>query len=145
MREIKFRGKLKGFNTGYKELDWAYGDLVHEISSSACYICDLSTAYEDIKIGDVLLAVEPETVGQYTGLKDINGREIYEGDIVEFIRSGEKYISQIYYKELKGFHFKFKYNNDNYEYDFGIRNLKISHRNTKVIGNIYENPELLEK
>lgn len=96
-----------------------------------------------IEYGNIVGCANPKNhiLVRSTGLKDITSRQIFEGDIVEFIHSGEKHMSQIYYKELEGFHFKFIY--DDYEYELSISDLNIPYRKTKIIGNIYENPELL--
>ena len=78
---------------------------------------------------------------QYTGLKDKNGKEIFEGDIV----NQEKYVSVGVYKQTIGIvkYACFKFYSD------CIREWEGSHAdlngNAEVIGNIYENPELLTK
>ena len=133
MREIKFRGYSVEELIGSQWICNGYG--VAKIGyTDGTKSFHLLTPYGDYQ-------VEEGSIGQYTGLKDMTGREIFEGDIVEFIHSGEKKISQIYYKEFDGFRFKFTYND--YEYEISIRDLNTPYRKTKIIGNMYENSELL--
>lgn len=76
---------------------------------------------------------------QYTGLKDEKGVEIYEGDIVKYKYISREQIAEIKYnKEKLGFDFADNKVNLSYAYNFRQIN------NIEVIGNIYENPELLE-
>ena len=116
MREILFRGKEK--DTPYGAL-WRYGDLTHHFNSVLIN-------------GNV---VDPETVGQYTGLKDSQGREIYEGDII-----ASDYAD---YRALVAFcngMFVATWGPDTaYQALYGVLRLK----GLCVIGNIHDNPELL--
>ena len=126
MREIKFRGrKLVGEDAG----KWAYGWLSTNIRGNPV-INDDNAQFP--------VAVDVETVGQYTGMKDFNGKEIYEGDIIkineEECYSGE-HVGDVCFLDVGGCW-----------YINGVRDgLADINRNywIDVIGNIYENPELL--
>ena len=111
MREIKFRGKT----LNSKKL--IYGGYCKDASGYDCILLP-------IKGGHVFEPVIPESVGQYTGLKDKNGKEIYEGDIIQRYNEGKKVetivanMPYIYFEKWVCF--------------------------GEIIGNIYENSELLK-
>ena len=123
MRDILFRGKRTDNGK------WVYGLL-----------CRVGDTYANIRRMDtgVLYSVLTNTIGQYTGLTDKNGKKIFEGDIVEFRTSLKKYYAKVYYKKgmwslyIKGF-------NDRYMLSVAVEN----DYSVKVIGNIHDNPELL--
>lgn len=123
-RTIKFRGKR--IDNG----EWVYGDLLQPTE-----ICDIYEIANCESIDGTRYEVIPDTTGQYTSLKDKNGKEIYEGDILKSIQWNDiylvKYIGTAFYlcrKENNGFNKITTWNN---------------REKSEVIGNIYDNPELL--
>ena len=86
-------------------------------------------------------AVKSETVGQFTGLTDKNGKKIFEGDIIEWFAQGESERPDFGYIEYDEQSFAWRVCWQKYDPDFmeGMQQEYIS-----VIGNIHDNPELLE-
>lgn len=144
MREILFRGKPKK-EAEYEALrelceddcenGFVYGSLV--VSHCKYYICGVMTIQVRSGIDNyiaTMIEVFPETVGEYTCLKDKNGKMMFEGDIVTMPRYGSgRHKSVVYFKNGK-----FAVNGSNYNFK------DICPRNMEVIGNIHDNPELLK-
>lgn len=138
-REILFRGKTE---TG-EWIYWnEYGAMADENGKLKAYNIDMIRV---IYVDTAKRFLLPETVGQFTGLTDKNGKKIFEGDIVGFINSN---------KELTiGGVVKYgKFNCSCCDGVFGwyiengdIRNLQIPNDFYEVIGNIFDNPELLQE
>ncbi len=141
MREIKFRGiDCSG--------QWVYGDLIHKRhDKGAILIQDAKGIGSDVDI---------TTIGQYTGLKDKNGKEIYEGDILRcngypYNYDGvDNYFAEIVWADNICSFYKITRKNPK-----SIVN-GISHGNWseldeediesfEVIGNIHDNPELIKE
>lgn len=123
MREIEFRAK--------HGKEWVYGDL-HLLSKMPHIHTDPFTKK----------SINIETIGQYTGLKDKNGKEIYEGDIVESISGKIGYV--IFLQQEMGYVVVW----DNCDTRLGHRNRGGSYEydgSIEVIGNIHDNPELVKK
>lgn len=119
MRTIKFRG--------LGENGWVYGDLF-----SAWAVGGIHPRIHWVEgTASKNQGVKPETVGQFTGLLDKEGIEIYEGDMLKYYHTEKKqeYIGVVTWQ--------------NYSTGFGI--YPSFHKKREVIGNIYENPELLKE
>jgi uncharacterized phage protein (TIGR01671 family) len=127
MREYKFRGKC------VERDKWVYGYYVKGIQEDEAYILK----NHNWLLGDDFIDVYPETVGQYTGLKDKNGIEIYEGDIVTGLFNRTNIIGYIVYGSDATFFIKRKG-----LYGIGLNNAEDW---LEVVGNIYENLELLKE
>jgi uncharacterized phage protein (TIGR01671 family) len=122
MREYLFRGKMIANG------NWSEGNLL--VTEEGCGITP------SIIVSGSYVAVDPETVGQYTGLTDKNGTKIFEGDIVKYgdtvhnvvfeQRNGTAYFGLVY-STLETLSFGY------------YQDLK----QIEVIGNIYDNPELV--
>jgi uncharacterized phage protein (TIGR01671 family) len=118
MREIKFRGKR------LENGEWAYGNYIHFAGDG--FEEHHITSFKAWEDND---KVDPETVGQYTGLKDKNGKKIYEGDILRYSDG-----------EILGVAF----DNKTSQFTTKTRWLWTIIDVCEIIGNIHENPELLE-
>lgn len=138
-REIKFRGK--SIDTG----KWLYGYLFNygltAPTNVPCISVCVPASWEEAYS---LYAVHPDTIGQYTGLKDKNGKEIYEGDILQDeldsrIRHIVKYDNSIcsYTLWCPLVHY-------NWEKGNIISKYRINECGEVVIGNVTDNPELIK-
>ena len=127
MKDIKFRGKR--LDNG----EWIEGDLLR--MNGHWFI------FPDPAPGGIdKYEVDPATVGEFTGLKDKNGKEIYEGDVMEIPETefNAEIIGRVLFEEdayyiipLRGGHL------------WGLH-WSLRKHDAKIIGNIHDNPELLK-
>ena len=132
MREILFRGKQE-----YKNKEWVFGNLHCEYGETDKN-GQRKIDYRILGMRGECDYVLSETVGQFTGLTDKNGKRIFEGD-----------IAKNEYEDRNYQYFKIFYNEKTLRWEvmnkYGMRgNLHNVIGNMEVIGNIHDNPELLE-
>lgn len=163
MRDIKFRAKDFAGN-------WVYGYLAkfrnykNEVYTAIIQICDNKTGETCL---ESIVSVDPETVGQFIGIKDKHGKEIYDGDIMEShcelqvvcywrigFDSGAGLCGYMLIP-LRDFSFEFKKSLDrdfkeNYTVRWGDDRFLDCDRcvdlsTDYVVGNIWDNPEMIKE
>lgn len=123
MRTIKFRG-LRSDGKG-----WVYGDLNQN---------DIHHGVSILTNGVINNSVIPETVGQFTGLHDKNGKEVFESDVLNFGNNNPV--------EVKFENGAFTVFSEPLGWDFDIEDIPIltDFKYCEIIGNIFENPDLVK-
>jgi len=126
LQDILFRGKRVGNG------DWIYGDLLHPHT-------EMGAEWLIVPIDKILkyaTPVQPETIGQFTGLIDKNNQRIFEGDVVRPGRSGFGYGHLEVVRIEEG----------------GFKPFSVAHWDlepysdeSEVVGNIYDSPELAKR
>ena len=147
MREILFRGRLTDKSR------WVYGCLINNIYGAVPAIMTEQSVDDAFNLDFEYDHVEEKTVGQFTGLTDKNGKKIFEGDILEYTSytgTGIKEVKRAVvfwdehrwsYKVIYNNRWTAQWNNNGYTCDIYK---EVVAKYGEVIGNIHDNPELLE-
>lgn len=147
MKQTEFRGKRVGGG------EWVYGDLLHD-KDGRPHIVPTGQEFDFDDDMFEIYEVEPATVGQFTGLKDKNGKKIWEGDILEqsfchFTYSDGEPISGTFTGTViirtRGVCMNpcvLRYHDD--DEPIKARYKSVTGRRSSIIGNVHDNPELLK-
>lgn len=132
MREIKFRIR-------YRDGKWYYGMPISQIKNNSVAFNSFDGSYYD-------LFADATTLGQFTGLKDKNGNEVYEGDIVRGKDyTGLKREGIVTYDEYGAEYIIVPNTKSQYREHNNAETLCPADEYLEVVGNIWDNPELLEE
>lgn len=129
MRQIKFKGKRK--DNG----EWVFGDYCSLPNSNIVFI----NANNEIDCE----MIDPDTVSQFTGLTDKNGKEIYEGDIIKEKESNYSNEYRLYRVYWCDDNMQYLMSDDDSGDSFPLIELEIDY--SVVIGSIHDNPELINE
>lgn len=130
MRAIKFRGKA---NDGR----WIYGGLVYSDDIEPAIYFEVGNKVKRMEWA----YVDPATIGQFTGLHDKNGKEIFEGDI---IKTDSAFIGVVRWSAF-GYFFIFCEGDKIDPMDYSTLGYMLHACAFEIIGNVFDNPELLEE
>lgn len=135
-REIKFRGYVEkiddiGIDVPH-EGHFVYGNLVHG-NNFDCIAGGLIEANEEYASIEWWQTIQQGATEQYTGLKDKKGKEIYEGDIVQFPILGKPHREIVAWSDMDS------------AFIIGMMYLSRFQPKMEVLGNVHANPELLEE
>lgn len=150
MREIKVRGFAVDEMV---RSQWMYGTGIHITEFTDEYFEETGVREECfVWTASGWIHVHKDSIGQYTGLKDKNSREVYEGDILEIIPENREHYPEksvffvVSTQTLWGYDFDWEHVSG-YGCSTHIARIDDNYEqllNVEVIGNIHENPELLE-
>lgn len=129
MRSIKFRGKPIQGEHLYE--NFVYGNLAKYASGVYNILVPIQWGFENYNI-------DPETVGQFTGLYDCDGKEIYEGDILRFGNSQSGVCEVKWNESIAAFCILFYFDGEIVSRPLG------GGVEFAIIGNIHDNPELMK-
>lgn len=141
MREILFKGQTK---SGKK---WIYGNLLQ--TDDGVFIIQNYAPFDGIGKYEVI----QETVLQYTGLTDKNGRKIFEGDIITYQHDNDDYpfpnkdtkrrVGRVYFQEFRSCFAVAEGRNGSDMINQDLFKYVQNGNRVEVIGNIFDNPELI--
>lgn len=134
-REIKFRGKR--LDTG----EWIYGDLIRNVEDAFAIVPPFGISTD--RLGEY--EVHEETIGQFTGLQDKNGKEVYEDDFVRIPATmlNAEIIGVVKY-EKGSFFVRSIFSGCSSDLGWVFRERMVGEPTAQIIGNIYDDSELLK-
>lgn len=153
-REIKFRGKvfnkINSIPPQYVDCGWVYGTYFSEYNGN---FMEFISVIDGDKCETNVYPISGQTLGQYTGLKDKNGKELYSNDLFKSYQTGD-FIFRCW--EVKGgfaINYGFDKWKDDIKSDEPLPLLPLADQQTiswfestcEIIGNIYDNKELIKQ
>ena len=139
MRESSFKGKAVGGYKNIAEGEWIEGGLLYTDNEYGT-VCYIATSYLSSDRDEPMMVatyeVDPDTVGEYVGVNDKSKKKIYDGDVVRVDGENENFVV-VWVCDTARFGLQSKTQLLYFEFGIGSK--------IKVIGNIFDNPNLLRE